>query len=230
MEPSVVTPTGGWRDEDQVAWYTERIGKIEARLAGEAMLREALPASPRRVLDLGCGDGRLGAVVLDAAPSSVERLVAGDRSEPMLRLARERGAGDERVEVVALDLEDPLSLDDESCDVVVSGFAIHHLTDERKRSLFAEVRRALAPGGVFANLEVVRSSTPARHAEFLAAVGRTADDPEDRLAPVEDQLEWMRGAGLVEVECLWRWRGFALLVGEAPGAVAPARPPVDSPG
>jgi len=227
MEPSVVTPTGGWTDPDQVAWYTERIGRIEARLAGEAMLREALPAAPRRVLDLGCGDGRLGAVVLDAAPS-VERLVAGDRSEPMLRLARERFAGDDRVEVVELDLGDPLALDG-SFDVVVSGFAIHHLEHERKRALFAEIGRALAPGGVFANLEVVRSSTPARHAQFLAAVGRTADDPEDRLAPVEDQLAWMGAAGLTEVECLWRWRGFALLVGEAPpevpGAGAAAGPP-----
>jgi hypothetical protein len=77
----------------------------------------------------------------------------------------------------------------------VSGFAIHHVDDARKRSLLGELRDALAPGGLFANLEVVRSSTPRRHREFLDAIGRTADDPEDRLAPVEPQLEWMRAAG-----------------------------------
>jgi hypothetical protein len=80
--------------------------------------------------------------------------------------------------------------------------------------LFAEVAELLAPAGVFLNLEVVASATPQRHAEFLEAIGRTADDPEDRLAPVEDQLAWMRAAGLVNVDCLWRWRGFALLVGD----------------
>jgi hypothetical protein len=63
---------------------------------------------------------------------------------------------------------------------------------------------------------VVASGSPRRHAEFLAAIDRGADDPEDRLAPVEDQLAWMRSAGLVDVDCLWRWRGFALLVGVAP--------------
>jgi len=208
------TPTGGWTDQDQVSWYTMRIGKLEARLAGEAALRDALPAAPRSILDLGCGDGRLGAVVLEAFPS-VARMVAADRSEPMLQLARQRFLDDDRVEVVALDLNDPLRLN-ETFDVVVSGFAIHHLHDRRKRSLFAEICQALNSEGVFANLDVVQSSTPRRHAEFLTAIGRTADDPEDRLATIEDQLAWMRTAQLTEVDCLWRWRGFALLVGEAP--------------
>lgn len=214
MEASEATPTGGWTDRDQVSWYTERIGKLEARLAGEAALRDALSTTPRRILDLGCGDGRLGATVLEAFPS-VARMVAADRSEPMLRLARQRFRDDDRVQVVELDLNDPLRLN-ETFDVVVSGFAIHHLDDRRKRSLFSEIGQVLNPEAVFANLEVVQSSTPRRHAEFLNAIGRTADDPEDRLATIEDQLDWMRAAQLTEVDCLWRWRGFALLIGEAP--------------
>jgi len=100
-------------------------------------------------------------------------------------------------------------------DVIVSGFAIHHLEDERKRGLFAEVASQLHPGGLFANLEVVASATPELHAEFLATIGRAANDPEDRLAGVEVQLGWMRDAGLTQVDCLWRWRGFALLAGRA---------------
>jgi SAM-dependent methyltransferase len=211
------TPTGGWNDPDQVAWYTARIGTLEARLAGEAVLRDLLPPAPERVLDLGCGDGRLAALVLDAR-ASVTHVVAADRSAPMLEQAAARFAGDPRVSVVRHDLGDAVGFDG-PFDVIVSGFAIHHVDDARKRSLLGELRDALAPGGLFANLEVVRSSTPRRHREFLDAIGRTADDPEDRLAPVEPQLEWMRAAGFHEVECIWRWRGFALLVGEAPPAV-----------
>ena len=131
-------------------------------------------------------------------------------------------AGDARVTVREWDLArpiDPLG----RFDVIVSGFAIHHLEDDRKQDLFAEVVRVLDPGGLFANLEVVASATPELHAEFLDLIGRQADDPEDRLAGVEPQLQWMRAAGLDQVECLWRWRGFALLVGRGPRP-APAGP------
>ncbi len=69
---------------------------------------------------------------------------------------------------------------------------------------------------MFVNLEVVASATPERHDDFIAAIGRTADDPEDRLASVDAQLAWMREAGMTNVDCLWRWRGFAVLAGEAP--------------
>jgi cyclopropane fatty-acyl-phospholipid synthase-like methyltransferase len=208
------TPTGGWGDPEQVQWYTSRIGRLEARLAGEAVLRDLLPPAPERVLDLGCGDGRLAGLVLDACPSVV-RVIAADRSEPMLEQARARFAGDDRVSVVRHDLDDPVDFGT-PFDVIVSGFAIHHVGDERKRALFGELRRNLEAGGSFLNLEVVASSTPRRHQEFLVAIGRTADDPEDRLAPIGDQLAWMSDAGFVEAECVWRWRGFALMVAEAP--------------
>ena len=103
-------------------------------------------------------------------------------------------------------------------DVIVSGFAIHHLDDDRKRSLFAEVARRLGSGGLFANLEVVASATPNCTPNSCVSIGRPGDDPEDHLAGVGIELQWMRQAGLDQVDCLWRWRGFALLVGRGPAA------------
>jgi tRNA (cmo5U34)-methyltransferase len=205
----------GWRDPEHVAGYLQRIGRLEARQAGEQMLLEVVPPRPERVLDLGCGDGRLAALVLEARPTVTE-VVAVDLSPPMLERARDRFAGDPRVDVREWDLNDPLGpLGD--FDVAVSGFAIHHLEDRRKQELFAEVARQTRPGGAFANLEVVLSATPELHGAFLAALGRTEDDPEDRLVDVDTQLRWMREAGLDQVDCLWRWRGFALLVGRPGG-------------
>lgn len=207
------TPTGGWHDSDQVNWYLDRVGRLPPRLAGEAALRDLLPPDPRSVLDLGCGDGRLASLVLEALPT-VAQVVAVDRSPPMLDRAREQFGADGRVEVRVWDLADDLSPLGEF-DLIVSGFAIHHLEDDRKQALFGEVARQLRPGGVFANLEIVASSTPVLHAEFLTAIGRTADDPEDRIVDVETQLMWMRNAGLEHVDCMWRWRGMALLMGRA---------------
>ena len=205
------TPPASWADEAKVGWYLDRVGQLPPRIAGEELLRSILPAQPRSLLDLGCGDGRLAALALEARPT-LTRVVVLDVSAPMLELARDRFRSDQRVTVHEWDIANPIESFGRF-DVMVSGFAIHHLRDESKQRLFAQVARRLHPGGLFANLEVVASATPERHAEFLAAIGRTANDPEDHLADIERQLRWMREAGLAQVDCLWRWRGFALLVG-----------------
>lgn len=209
----VAEASRSWDDKEQVDWYLDRVRRLEPRQAGEQALTDVIPERPDALLDLGCGDGRLSSLVLSIRPT-LSRVVCTDISPSMLELARQRFADDERVTVEALDMANtiaPLG----AFDLVVSGFAIHHLEHQRKRALFAEIARQLRPGGVFANLEVVASATPQRHLEFLRAIGRVADDPEDRLATVEDQVAWMAASGLRNVDCLWRWRGFALLVGEA---------------
>ena len=194
-------------------WYLTRIGGLPLRAAGEDVLVSALPGSPGSVLDLGCGDGRLAALVLEHRPN-VQRVVAVDSSPTMLERAEDRFRGDDRVSVREWNLEDPLTPLG-SFDVVVAGFSIHHLVDERKLALFSEIAKQLNYNGLFANLEVVASATPELHRQFLDLIGRAQDDPEDRLTSIEDQLLGMREAGLAQVDCLWRWRGFALLAGHS---------------
>jgi SAM-dependent methyltransferase len=206
--------TSTWKDADKVQEYVGRVGRLAERAAGEAELIEALPADVERVLDLGCGDGRLIALVLDARPAVVTA-IGFDNSPPMIDLAHDRFRDDPRVIVREHDLRDALPVDG-AVDVVVSGFAIHHLSDERKQSLFAEIASILRPGGVFANLEVVQCATTELQEEFYRRIDRPGGDPEDVLAAVDDQLHWMRLAGLAQVDCYWRWRGFALLAGQAP--------------
>ena len=201
----------GWDAPEKVAEYVGRIGTVPQRLAGEAALVEFLPPAPSRALDLGCGDGRLVRLLLDARPG-LDELVAVDASPPMLARATANFADEPRVMVRQWDLRESLAPLGRY-DLVVSGFAIHHLADDRKRALFTEVAALLVAGGTFANLEVVASATPELHAKFMAAIGRPDGDPEDQLADVESQLGWMRAAGLEQVDCMWKWRGFALMVG-----------------
>ena len=133
----------------------------------------------------------------------------------MLAAAQRRIGPRPGVRIIDGDLTEPVAHLG-SFDAIISGLAIHHLTHARKLELYGEIAEMLTPGGVLLNLDIVTSATAALHAQFLAAVGRDADDPEDRLAPLEDQLDWLRAAGLQDVDGLWRWRGFALLHARRP--------------
>jgi tRNA (cmo5U34)-methyltransferase len=201
-----------WQDREHVDYYRGQVVDGVPHLAeGDAVLVELLPSRLRRVLDVGCGDGRLIGLVRDAR-EGVEA-VGLDFSEPMLAAARERFAG--QAWFVEHNLTEPLP-DLGAFDAIVSGFAIHHLPDERKRALYAELFELLEPGGVFLNLEHVASATPALNAEFLAALGMEEDDPSNQLAMVEEQAEWLRQIGFADVDCMWKWRELALLHGRKP--------------
>ena len=186
---------------------------------GEAVLVAELPSQAERVLDLGCGDGRLLDVVLRARPGAAG--VAVDFSPAMLDAARVRFADRPDVQVVAHDLSDLLSGVagiDGPFDAVVSSFAIHHLHDERKRELYSEVFALLRPGGVFANFEHVAAPTPRLHARFYELIGEDVadEDPSNKCVSVDAQLGWLRRIGFVDVDCLWKWHEMALLMANRP--------------
>jgi tRNA (cmo5U34)-methyltransferase len=211
-----VNPVNLWSESAWAQRYLRERDDIPHRMEGFTVLMELLPEAPRRVLDLGMGDGYALALVRAAHPD-VEG-VGLDFSAEMLGRARGRFEGDARVEIVEHDLDRPLPPLGRF-DLVVSSFAIHHCVDARKRALYGEVYDVLEPGGRFLNLEHVDSPTPELHDAFLAAIGKTPaeDDPSNKLVAVETQLAWLRDIGFVDVDCHWKWRELALLAGVKPG-------------
>jgi tRNA (cmo5U34)-methyltransferase len=202
-----------WTSAEHAHEYLGRADSIPHRTEGEATLLEALPGKVRRILDLGTGDGRLLALVKKRHPQA--EAVALDFSPTMLERAKQRFARDYSVRIVTHNLDHPLP-ELGQFDAVVSSFAIHHLVHDRKRSLYAEISTALMPGGVFCNLEHVSSPTAHLHAEFLSCLGITPDgeDPSNQLLDLETQLQWLREIGFTDVDCLWKWRELALMVGQ----------------
>lgn len=196
-----------WSDQGRVAEYLSR--EIPHRQIAEEMLLQALPEQVDRFIDLGTGDGRLLALLRGRYPEA--EAIGLDASEPMLERARERLDGESRIELREHDLRYPLP-GTGAVDVAVSGLAIHHLEDSRKRELFAEINDLLGPGGVFANLDLVRSASAHLHERFRREIGRTEDDPTDRLADLAEQMSWLRAAGFAEADCHFKWLELALMV------------------
>ena len=194
-------------------------------------------------LDLGCGDGILGAVVLGEYPTA--RGVLADFSEPMLAQAREqlKEYADQLVFenldygtqgwVNRMQAYSPF-------DAVVSGYSIHHQPDERKYQVYQEIFSLLNPGGWFVNIEHVSSDAQlnidlfenhyvaARYAierqqggtrtfDQLAEEYKTRPDKAANiLAPVELQCDWLREIGYTEVDCYFRIYELAVFAGRKP--------------
>lgn len=205
-------PINLWSSPEHAEDYLRCADSISHRTEGEAALLEFIPPGVKRMLDLGTGDGRLLAIVREQHPQT--EAVAVDFSPAMLEAAAKRFAADACVSVVPHNLDSALpSLG--KFDAVISSFAIHHLVHERKRELYGEIYGLLNEGGVFCNLEHVASPTARLHEDFLHAIGYTleTEDPSNKLLDLETQLHWLREIGFVDVDCHWKWRELALMVG-----------------
>jgi SAM-dependent methyltransferase len=207
-----------WTTPEHALAYLQRADRVPHRAEGEATLLEEVSKDAARVLDLGSGDGRLLGLLLLACPDA--RGVAVEFSPPMLDRLRQRFSQNSLVNVVEHDMELPLPPLG-TFDVVASSFAIHHLPHARKRTLYQEVWDLLEPGGVFCNLEHVASPSARVHERFLNAMGITPEqeDRSNKLLDMETQLAWLREIGFEDVDCFWKWRELALLVGRKPGVL-----------
>src|SRR5260221_880515 len=154
-----------WVNEAHALAYLRERDQLPHRVDALEVVCELLPARVERVRDLGTGDGVTLGLVLSVRPEATG--IGLDFGDEMLRRARERFAGDTRVEIDRHDLDQSLPGTLGAFDVVVSSFAIHHCVPARQRALYGEVFEVLRPGGLFVNAEHVASPTEALHVEFL---------------------------------------------------------------
>jgi tRNA (cmo5U34)-methyltransferase len=190
------------------------------------VLGDLIPGGPKRVLDLGAGTGLLTRHLLAAYPNA--RVTLHDGAAAMLEEAKQALDATGNVdEYVVADLTDPLPHPSDHWCAIVSGLAIHHLSDDEKRDLFTRVRTALKPGGVFVNAEQIKGASPlfdnlnaVWHEHNAKQAGASDDDwraaerrmEHDQCSTVEDQLTWLREAGFEHADCVFKDHRFAVLV------------------
>lgn len=129
------TPDASTRGQRWNAADYATFGSVVPRM-GEAVVEVLDPRASERILDLGCGDGRLTTELVRSGAS----VVGVDASADMVDAAHARGLDARLMDGHALAF-------DHEFDAVFSNAALHWMRDPDQ--VLAGVRRALKPGGRF---------------------------------------------------------------------------------
>jgi trans-aconitate 2-methyltransferase len=184
-------------------WDAASYERVSAPL--EAMGRDVLDRlalrGDERVLDAGCGTGRVTAALVERLPRG--EVIAVDGSPAMVEQARERlgAAADVRVaDLLELELERPV-------DAILSTATFHWIADHDR--LFTRLREALMPGG-----RLVAQCGGEGNVAALEAAARTVGEREPfapvlagwpgpwRFASPAETEDRLRRLGWVDV---WTW-------------------------
>jgi tRNA (cmo5U34)-methyltransferase len=229
-----------WQSAEGVqAWAAEAELSERNRAAQRHFLALLLPfeqAEPFTFLDLGAGTGAASRAVLDLHPGSTA--ILADFSAEMMRVGQremERFAG--RYRYVEFDMSAggrwpeaiPAAL-----DAVVTSMCVHHLPDERKQELFAEIFGHLVPGGWYLNYDPVRAEDPVVEATWqrvndqanpeVAARRRHRtpleqarwDNHVRHIIPLGQQLGYLKSAGFEGIDVYWKQLDTVIYGGRRP--------------
>lgn len=206
-------------------------------------LIEQLSPTITKVLDIGCGGGFIGQAILQRYNTIA--MVAVDFSEPMITLAQTRlEPFKQRVHFVQQDINNSQWTNNLSSytpfDVIIASYVIHYVPDHRKKEVYQEIYKLLAPGGLLLILEHVAAPSKyleqLHHEYFISSLYRyysmlnitiTREEiatqyyhrPQQRanlLTPVEHHLTWLQEIGFIEVERYHQIFQFSLFGGRKP--------------
>jgi SAM-dependent methyltransferase len=228
-----------WKSDAAISHWVSTAEDRERRRGDERrLMAELLPFDRDQqftFVDLGAGTGAAARVVLDYFPGA--RAVLADYSFQMMEQGRrELSAFGHRYTYVEFDLaRDPWPAGIPSeVDAVISSLCVHHLPDERKGQLFAEILEHLRPGGWYLNYDPVTTGDAVVEAAWLragdrrdpeAAAKRENRTPDEQsrhenhvryMIPLAPQLDLLEDAGFEGVDVYWKHLDHVIYGGRRP--------------
>jgi tRNA (cmo5U34)-methyltransferase len=231
-----------WKSDIGVSFWKSTQADREQRRAGQrALLAELLPFAadePFTFVDLGAGTGAAARIVLDHFPAA-GAILADFSSQMMAQGEAELKPYAGRYSYVEFDLTKaggwPAGIPD-PVDAVISSLSVHHLNDDRKQTLFAEILLHLTPGGWYLNYDPVVPPDAVVEEAWLragdrrdptAATKRAHRTQEEQfryenhvryMIPLNPQLDYLRAVGFEGVDVYWKELDFVIYGGRRPTA------------
>ncbi len=228
-----------WKSEEVAKSFAAQSAQRERERAEQlTFVARLLPFGQQNafsVLDLGAGTGAASRAVLNEFPRAT--LYLAEYSPQMAAEGRGLLADYEGryhyVEFDMLGAQWPSDIP-ERVDAVVSALAIHHLPDERKRSLFKEIRQRLAPDGWFVNYDPIKApdeqmdrvwqrvndvydpSAPYKRTHRTEQEQLRYENHVRYMIPLAPQLEWLEQAGFVDIDVFWKRLDWVIYGGRNP--------------
>lgn len=231
-----------WTEQDSTTFRDLASVAVPMRAEMMAAILALIPygtVETFKVVEIGAGDGRLAAALLDCFPRAT--LLALDGSESMrtgaARLLQQFGnrVDIRSFELTTLDWWDLMH----GAGVVVSSLCLHHLNDAKKQYVFRAAAERLLPRGAFLIADIVEAQHPAARRLFEESWETVAreqadasgtperldsfhrqqwnhfrfPDPADHPSPLFFQLVWLKHAGFAIADCFWAAAGHAVYGG-----------------
>ncbi|MCY4363081.1 MAG: methyltransferase domain-containing protein [Gammaproteobacteria bacterium] len=207
--------------------YTEDIVRIVPHyLRLLSSLSEGLPDnfSAANILDLGCGNGNVTALLRKKYPDAEYTLL--DASADMLAICRERLSGI-NMNCVRSYFRD-YTFPEDYFDLIAANFSLHHLDSVEKQWIFPLLCKSLKQGGIFTCADMMVNKNSAEHTrlvgEWRKFINASYPDGEKWAWMAEhhdaydwpddytDQKSWLHSAGFRRVDTNWRtgyWVSFS---------------------
>jgi len=194
------------------------LNNVEGLASAYPELAKCLPDQTGTLLDLGCGTGLELPEIYKRYPDV--RITGIDLTQAMLDKLSEK-FGDKQIQLICASYLDY----DFGCgmyDCVISFETMHHLTHDEKIALYANILRALKPGGRYVEGDYMVETQDeedrllAKKEEYKAAQDLQNGELYhfDTPCTVENQIKLFLSSGFAGVKKVWKKGNTTIIIGE----------------